>query len=81
MCLSNLNTSTDFRSPFLVKSYQNIKNHVGENILFPAWITHKSDANTTPIPRISIAYDIVTQEQYDLAQWETRIHNFIPFTE
>jgi hypothetical protein len=81
MCLSNLNTSTDFRSPFLIKYFNNIKNHMGENILFPSWITHKSDANTAPIPRISIAYDIVTQEQYDLAQIKTRKNNFIPFTE
>jgi hypothetical protein len=49
--------------------------------LFPSWVTHKSDANNTPIPRVSIAYDIVTQEQYDLAQVQTRKNNFIPFTE
>jgi hypothetical protein len=81
MCLSNLNTSTDFRSPFLVKYFHNIKNHVGENILFPSWVTHKSDTNTAPIPRISIAYDIVTQEQLDLAQIERRKRNFILLTE
>jgi hypothetical protein len=81
MCLSNLNTSTDFRNPFLIKYFHHIKNHVGENILFPSWVTHKSDANTTPIPRISIAYDIVTQEQLDLAQIEKRKNNFILFTE
>lgn len=77
MCLSNLNTYTSFRNPLLGKLFQNIKNHSGENILFPSWVFHKSDAHTAPIPRISIAYDIITQEQYDLAQVAERKNNFI----
>jgi hypothetical protein len=78
ICLTNLNTYTSLRNPFLDKHFQDIKNHAGENILFPSWVIHKTDVNTAPIPRVSIAYDIITEEQYNLASVAERKSNFIP---
>jgi hypothetical protein len=77
MCLNDLGTHTSFKSPFSNNMYNDIKNIPGENILFPSWVFHKTDVNTAPIPRVSIAYDIITQEQYDLAQVQERKSNFI----
>jgi hypothetical protein len=81
ICLNDLNTSTLFRSPLIDKNFQSIRNYAGENIMFPSWVVHKTDENKAPIPRVSIAYDIITQEQYDLAEVKERKNNFIIFTE
>jgi hypothetical protein len=81
ICLNDLNTHTSFRSPLLKNMYQDIRNYTGENIMFPSYVLHKTDINTAPIPRISIAYDIITQEQYDLARVRERKDNFVLLSE
>lgn len=76
MCLNDVNSSTMYRNPFLEKKYIDIKNHAGENIMFPSWVIHRTTENNTPLPRLSIAYDIVTESVYNIGIEEQK-KNFI----
>jgi ectoine hydroxylase-related dioxygenase (phytanoyl-CoA dioxygenase family) len=49
-----------------------IDNIPGEMILFPSYIVHWTDQNTSKTPRISIAFDIITEEVYNMID----NHNF-----
>lgn len=59
------NTNTYFQHPVLPKVSIPVKNVPSDNILFPSWMIHWTDKNPSTTPRISIAYDIITQYVYD----------------
>jgi hypothetical protein len=66
ICIAVNNTKTFYGNPFLPKQSIAVKNIPGELILFPSWVNHWVGNNNTPEPRISIAFDIVTEEVYNL---------------
>jgi hypothetical protein len=66
ICINAVDTKTYYANPFLPKQSYAIKNVPGELILFPSWALHWVDKNESSIPRISIAFDIVTEEVYNL---------------
>ena len=65
--LQTENTSTFFAHPILnKKAYREIPNINGELILFPSFITHWTSPNLSDNPRITIAFDIITEEVYNM---------------
>ena len=56
---------TYYKNPFN-DSKVGIYNIVGELILFPSHIIHWTDNNNDPEPRISIAFDIITDKVYNM---------------
>jgi hypothetical protein len=65
--LQTENTSTFFAHPILNKKiYREIANKNGEMILFPSFITHWTSQNLSNAPRITIAFDIITEEVYNM---------------
>lgn len=66
ICINAINTKTYYANPFIPKRSYAIKNIPGELVLFPSWVLHWVDQNASEIPRISIAFDIVTAEVYNL---------------
>jgi ribosomal protein S18 len=73
LCVQTKNTSTWFRSPFLDKHVCPIKNINGEMILFPSWLVHWTDVNESEEPRITVSFDIIKEEFYNLIDG----HNYI----
>ena len=82
MCLYAENTKTSYKNPYIFEDFFPIDNVIGQNILFPSYIMHMTDFNNSDIPRVSLAYDIITQEQYDLIPDKARLNKkfWIPFT-
>lgn len=66
LCVQTNNTNTYFRSPFLDKQVIALPNIDGEMIFFPSYITHWTDINTSDNPRITISFDIITEECYNI---------------
>lgn len=66
ICVNAMNTNTYYSNPYLPKQAIPIKNIPGELVLFPSWVTHWVDQNLSDTPRISIAFDIVTEYVYKL---------------
>lgn len=66
LCVETYNTNTYFRNPFLDREFVPIKNVNGEMIMFPSFITHWTDYNQNPQPRITISFDIIKEEFYKL---------------
>jgi hypothetical protein len=65
--LQTENTSTFFAHPILHKKvYREVPNKNGELILFPSFITHWTSQNLSNAPRITIAFDIITEEVYNM---------------
>lgn len=65
LCIQTVETNTWFRNPFLNKKASAIKNIDGEMIFFPSFITHWTDVNKSEKPRITISFDLVTEEFYN----------------
>ena len=61
--LSNLNTTTDYYFPNLswYDGFWKVKNDRGKMTLFPSWIEHQVDPNTTGKVRYSVAFDMFTE--------------------
>jgi hypothetical protein len=74
ICIHAENTNTYYENPFLKYNAIPIKNEIGELVMFPSFITHWTDTNESENPRISIAFDIITQEVYDMID----NHNYRP---
>ena len=76
LSLSNLDTTTDYWFPSLSLYFDwwKSKNEMGSVTLFPSWLEHKVDPNTTGEVRYSIAFDMFTQHAMDYVQ-ENRIEN------
>jgi len=66
ICLQAKNTNTYYASPYLSKQAVKISNFDGETILFPSWVKHWTDENKDINPRVSVAFDIVSEEVYNL---------------
>ena len=66
ICIQADNTNTYYQHPFLDKRAMPIKNIPSELILFPSYMVHWTDTNQAETPRISIAFDLITQEVYDM---------------
>lgn len=66
LCVQTNNTCTYFRSPFLNKQIIALPNKDGEMIFFPSYVMHWTDPNESDIPRITISFDIITKEFYNL---------------
>jgi len=65
--LQTESTSTFFAHPILHKLvYREIPNTNGELILFPSFVTHWTSPNLSENPRITIAFDIITKEVYNM---------------
>lgn len=67
ICLRAENTTTDYKSPF-TKEYIPLQNNNGDMTLFPSFLTHKTSQNLSNVPRVSIAFDLITEEVYNLLQ-------------
>jgi hypothetical protein len=76
LCLQADNTRTYYKNPVLPDMAAPIDNAPGEMILFPSYIVHWTDQNTSKTPRISIAFDIITEEVYNMIN----NHNFRELT-
>lgn len=66
LCIQTHDTNTWFRNPFLDKHCIAIPNVDAEMILFPSFVVHWSDKNLSDQPRITISFDIVTEEFYNI---------------
>jgi hypothetical protein len=68
--LQTENTSTFFAHPILNKMservHREIPNINGELVLFPSFMTHWTSPNLSVNPRITIAFDIITEEVYNM---------------
>lgn len=62
ICIRAENTHTYYYNPFLETKKIAIRNYVGESVLFPSWIEHSTDQNKSDNTRLSIAFDIITEE-------------------
>jgi hypothetical protein len=61
------NTNTYFCHPILPRKYRiPVKNINSELILFPSFLIHATDGCITEKPRITISFDIITQEVYNM---------------
>lgn len=66
ICINAIDTKTYYANPFIQKISYGVKNMPGELVLFPSWVLHWVDEHKSDIPRVSIAFDIVTEEVYNL---------------
>jgi oxalate decarboxylase/phosphoglucose isomerase-like protein (cupin superfamily) len=65
ICLQAENTATYYGSPFNITSWK-FQNNPGDMILFPSFVYHWTDTNTSENLRISLAFDIITPEVYSI---------------
>ena len=63
LSISNLDTTTDYFFPYLgwYFGYWKVKNVPGKMTLFPSWLEHKVDKNTTGQVRFSLGFDMFTE--------------------
>ena len=66
LCIQTNETSTWFQNPFLNQQVHAIPNKDGECIFFPSWVVHWTDVNKSDVPRITISFDIITEEFYNI---------------
>ena len=64
LSISNLETTTDYFFPYLgwYFGYWKVKNVPGKMTLFPSWLEHKVDKNTTGQIRFSLGFDMFTEQ-------------------
>ena len=64
LSISNLDTTTDYFFPYLgwYFGYWKVKNVPGTMTLFPSWLEHKVDKNTTGQVRFSLGFDMFTEQ-------------------
>ena len=58
-------TATRFESPYS-GTFHDITNNNGELVMFPSFMHHETTKNNIDIPRYTIAFDIITEEMYNL---------------
>jgi hypothetical protein len=67
LCVQVEGTSTYYGHPiFKEKIYAELPNKNGELILFPSYLWHWADGTKSEIPRITISFDIITEEVYNM---------------
>ena len=61
--LSNLDTTTDYYFPYIgwYFDYWELENKFGKMVLFPSWLEHKVNPNTTGEVRFSLGFDMFTE--------------------
>ena len=64
LSVSDLNTTTDYFFPYLgwYFGYWKVNNVPGKMTLFPSWLEHKVDKNTTGQVRFSLGFDMFTEQ-------------------
>ena len=64
LSISNLETTTDYLFPYLgwYFGYWKVKNVPGKMTIFPSWLEHKVDKNTTGQVRFSLGFDMFTEQ-------------------
>ena len=67
ICIQATGTRTYYKNPYIQTHSIGIVNVPGEMYLFPSWVDHWADPNQSEEPRITIAFDIVTEEVYNIA--------------
>lgn len=65
ICIQTFGTNTYYQNPFLDKQIIPLPNKNGEMIFFPSFIMHWTDVNKESVPRITISFDIITEEFYN----------------
>ena len=60
------NTSTSFAHPIFKDMFSEIPNVNGQLIMFPSFMTHWSSENKSETPRVTIAFDIITEDVYKM---------------
>ncbi len=73
LSLQAIETTTDYKSPF-TREFIQIPNKNGEMTLFPSFVDHKTSKNLSDVPRISIAFDLTTEEVYNILKNK----NYVP---
>jgi hypothetical protein len=74
-------TATFFQNPFLDKQFYAIPNFDGELILFPSYVNHTTDKQAIDSERITISFDIITDELYScISQSKEDPTNYIRLT-
>lgn len=63
-CVRADNTSTNYRSPYLHNTWKSVPNVAGDLVLFPSFVFHNTSVNQATEPRLSLAFDIITEEVY-----------------
>jgi len=66
ICVQTKDTNTYFQSPFLSKQVITAPNFNGELIVFPSFLTHWTDTNTSDTERVTISFDLITEEFYNI---------------
>jgi hypothetical protein len=66
ICIHADNTKTYYASPFLNKQIFPLENVIGELVMFPSYILHWTDPNLSDDPRISIAFDLITEPVFTM---------------
>jgi len=64
-CVRADDTSTNYRNPYIHNDWKSIPNNPGDLVLFPSFIFHNTSVNKVEQPRLSIAFDIITEEVYN----------------
>ena len=77
ICIRADNTNTYYYSPFIEGLKKPIPNVSGDSILFPSWVVHSTDENKNNAPRLSIAFDIITEDMYNKGKMYNK-SNYIP---
>lgn len=75
ICVSTNNTSTYYVLPYFEKPYA-IKNKNGMITLFPGWMEHYTDEVVLDEERITIAFDIKTQDTWENTKTDIDINHF-----
>jgi hypothetical protein len=65
LCIQAENTKTYYSSPFNIQVAAGINNSPGDMYMFPSYIMHKTDVNGSTEPRVSLAFDIITEKVYN----------------
>lgn len=66
LCIHADDTKTYYKNPCVETDIIGLDNVAGEMVLFPSFISHQTDKNMNQTPRISIAFDIITEQVYHM---------------
>lgn len=66
ICIQAEDTRTYYANPFVKEMFIGIQNNAGEMVLFPSYMLHWTDKNLSEKPRLSLAFDLITEEVYNI---------------
>lgn len=73
ICVQSNNTSTHYINPYTKEIFSS-KNEIGKITLFPNWIEHYTDKVDDNNLRITIAFDIITENGFNLDIFDNKKH-------